>query len=204
MRPIPLIRRAAVSFRLIAAAALVGGAGAAQAAELARVEGFGPASRGFAGGGVAHATGAAASLLNPAELLSIDGDHAFQFQFTEIQARIEVINTATGEGIRNQGLGANRGPYDLPEIAFALRRGNWAFGTGLIAAGGFGIEFGRDSFLSRTTTNNVATGLRISSRVGLLRVPFAVAWRPHPQWRVGASLDYVNGSANLASLLDVQ
>lgn len=204
MRPIPLIRRAAVSFRLIAAAALVGGAWAAQAAELARVEGFGPASRGFAGGGVAHATGAAASLLNPAELLSIDGDHAFQFQFTEIQARIEVINTATGEGIRNQGLGANRGPYDLPEIAFALRRGNWAFGTGLIAAGGFGIEFGRDSFLSRTTTNNVATGLRISSRVGLLRVPFAVAWRPHPQWRVGASLDYVNGSANLASLLDVQ
>ena len=59
-------------------------------------------------------------------------------------------------------------------------------------------------FLSTTTTNNVATGLRISSRIGLLRVPFAIAWRPHQQWRIGASLDYVNSSANLANLLDVQ
>lgn len=199
-----MTRRSTSFLRLCAASSLLASAAMANAAELARVEGFGPVSRGFAGGGLAHPTGAAASLLNPAELLSIDGDRAFMFQFTEIQARIDVINTATGERVRNQGYGANRGPYDLPEVAFAYKRGNWAFGTGLFAAGGFGIEFGRDSFLSTTTTNTVATGLRISSRIGLLRVPFAVAWRPHPQWRIGASLDYVSSSANLADLLDVQ
>ncbi len=147
---------------LFAAGALLASVATAQAAELARVEGFGPVSRGLGGGGLAHPTGAAAILLNPAELLSIQGEHEFQFQFTEIQARIEVINTATGERARNLGYGANRGPYDLPELAFAVRRGNFAFGTGLFAAGGFGVEFGRDTFLSRTTTNNVVTGLPAS------------------------------------------
>ncbi len=204
MRSISLTRRPAPFMKLATATFLLASAASAHAVELARVEGFGPVSRGFAGGGLAHPTGAAASLLNPAELLSIDGDRAFQFQFTEIQARIEVIDSASGERVRNQGYGANRGPYDLPEVAFAYKRGNWAFGIGLFAAGGFGIEFGRDSFLSTTTTNNVATGLPISSRIGQLRVPFAVAWRPHPQWRIGASLDYVNASVNLANLLDVQ
>ena len=199
-----MTRRSAFLRHLLAAGALFASAAGAQAAELARVEGFGPVSRGFAGGGLAHPTGAAAVLLNPAELLSIDGEREFQFQFTEIQARIDVINTGTGERVRNLGYGANRGPYDLPELAFAMRRGNLAFGTGLFAAGGFGIEFGRDSFLSTTTTNSVVTGLRISSRIGLMRVPFAIAWRPHPQWRLGASLDYVKSSANLANLLDVQ
>lgn len=201
MRPnsmTPLLRH------LFAAGALLASVATAQAAELARVEGFGPISRGLGGGGLAHPTGAAAVLFNPAELLSIQGEHEFQFQFTEIQARVEVINTATGERARNLGYGGNRGPYDLPEVAFAVRRGNFAFGTGLFAAGGFGVEFGRDTFLSRTTTNNVVTGLPASSRIGALRIPLAIAWRPHPQWRIGASLDYVNSSVNLASLLDAQ
>ena len=54
MRPVPLTRRAAVSFRLIAAAALRGSASAAQAAELARVEVIStrPASASAIGGSV--------------------------------------------------------------------------------------------------------------------------------------------------------
>ncbi|MBA4285646.1 MAG: hypothetical protein C0434_08965 [Xanthomonadaceae bacterium] len=204
MHAIPMLLRFRHARHLIAAGGLLAASFASPAAELARVEGFGPVSRGLGGGGLAHRTGAAASLLNPAELLSLDGEREFLFQFTEIQARVEVINRDTGEAVRNQGYGANRGPYDLPEIAFAMRRGNWAFGTGLFAAGGFGIEFGRDSFLSTTTTNRVVTGLPISSRIGVMRVPLAIAWRPHRQWRIGASLDYVNSSANLANLLDAQ
>ncbi|MDH4457271.1 MAG: outer membrane protein transport protein [Nevskia sp.] len=204
MHLISRVRCCIFARHLLAASTLLTAAGTVSAAELARVEGFGPVSRGLGGGGLAHRTGAAASLLNPAELLSLEGEREFVFQFTEIQPRVDVINSSTGEAVRNLGLGANRGPYDLPELAFAVRRGNWAFGTGLFAAGGFGIEFGRDSFLSRTTTNSVVTGLPISSRIGAMRVPFAIAWRPHRQWRIGASLDYVNASANLADLLDAQ
>lgn len=176
----------------------------ASAIELARVEGFGPVSRGFAGAGVAHAVGAGSMMLNPAELLRLDSEHEALVQLTQVHARIDIDNRATGETVRNAGLGNNRGPYHLPELAYAWRTGDWAFGTGVFAAGGFGIEYGTQSFLSRTTTNNVATGLPVNSRVAQLRIPFAVAFKPDSRWRLGASIDVVNASLNLASLLDAQ
>ncbi len=176
----------------------------AHAVETARVEGFGPVSRGFAGGGVAHPVGAAASLLNPAELLRLDSPQELMFQLTYIMVSIEVENSATGEVIDTANYGRNRGPYFLPEVAYAVKSGHWAFGTGVLATGGFGIEYGTDSFLSSTTTGHVATGLPISTRVAQLRIPFAVAYAPSDRWRLGASFDVVNASVNLATLLDVQ
>jgi long-chain fatty acid transport protein len=191
----------AVHGLLVAATLFPAGAGAV---ELARVEGFGPVSRSMASAGVAHPVGAAAMLLNPAGLLQLDSDREWMAQFTRIFAAIEVTETATGDRVRNARLGKNRGPYDLPELAFAMRRGDWAFGAGVFAAGGFGIEFGTESFLSRTTTGGVDTGLPVSSRIAQLRIPFALAWQATPRWQLGASLDVVNASVNLASLLDAQ
>lgn len=153
---------------------------------------------------MAHPVGAAAMLLNPAELLRLESSRELMFQFTRIYATIDVINSTTGEKVSNASLGNNRGPYDLPEIAFAVRQGRWAFGTGMFAAGGFGVEYGAESFLSRTTTGNVETGLPISSRIAQMRIPFAFAWQADEQWSVGASLDIVSASINLASLLDAQ
>ncbi len=167
----------------------------AGAIELARVEGFGPVSRGMASAGVAHPVGAAAMMLNPAELLSLDASKEFLVQVTYINANIDTVNSATGERVTNASLGNNRGPYYLPEVAFAMRRGDWAFGAGLFAAGGFGIEYGTESFLSSTTTGDVATGLPISSRIGQTRIPFTLAWQASPKWRDGASLDVTSASA---------
>lgn len=203
-RPAVLAPAASLPARSLLALGLALASASAAAIELARVEGFGPVSRALAGGGVAHATGAGAVMLNPAELLRLETEHETLFQLTEVHAQIEVENSATGESLRNASLGNNRGPYYLPEIAYAWRQGDWAFGTGVFAAGGFGIEYGTQSFLSRTTTNNVATGLPISTRVAQLRIPFALAFKPDTRWRLGASLDVVNASINLASLLDAQ
>ena len=204
--PHPLPRRgmSRVGLRLIASLIASLSAIDAGAAEVGRVEGFGPVSRGMAGAGVAYPVGAAAMLLNPAELLSIESERELSAQITQINAKVTVHNRDTGEELRNSGLPNNRGPYYLPEIAFAMRRGDWAFGTGVFGAGGFGIEFEDDSFLSRTTTNAVETGLESNTRAQLLRIPLALAWRPQARWRLGASLDVVNGSNNLASLLDAQ
>ncbi|MES2681969.1 MAG: outer membrane protein transport protein [Pseudomonadota bacterium] len=174
------------------------------AAELGRIEGFGPISRAMAGAGVAHPHGAAAMMLNPAELLRLDSPQEWLVQITGIHARIEVFNRDTGERVQSANNNDNRGPYYLPEVAFAARRGRWAFGAGVFGAGGFGIEFGNESFLSRTSTFGVQTGLPVNTRVQLLRIPFSLAWQAHPQWRLGASLDVVNASVNIASLLDVQ
>lgn len=69
--------RAASIKKLLAPLILAGASTSNFAVELGRIEGFGPVSRGFAGGGVAHATGAAAIILNPAELLSNKPGHEF-------------------------------------------------------------------------------------------------------------------------------
>lgn len=174
------------------------------AVELGRIEGFGPVSRGFAGGGVAHATGAAAIILNPAELLSNKPGHELMMQVSEIRAAIDVRNEQSHEIVRTANLGNNRGPYDLPEIAYSYRADKWAFGVGLFAAAGFGIEYGRDSFLSTTSTGNVATGLETSSRLTALRIPIALAWQPTPTLRLGAALDIVNLGVNIATLYDAK
>ncbi len=179
-------------------------ASAASAVELARVEGFGPVSRGMAGVGVAVPVGSGAMMLNPAELLTLDAEQELLLQLSEIRPEIPVIQSDTRERRDTLRLGNNRGPYDLPEIAYARRFGDWAVGAGVFAAGGFGGEYGDSSFLSRTTTYGVDTGLRASTRLNHLRIPLALAWRPHARWRVGASVDVVNASMNLASLLDVQ
>ena len=177
---------------------------AAFAVELGRIEGFGPVARGMAGAGVAHKTGAAAMILNPAELMSLDQGHEFMIQVSEIHANIDVRNLQTHQRARNSHLGENRGPYDLPEIAYSFRGNNWAGAIGIFAAAGFGIEYRDRSFLSTTTTGNVDTGLRVSSRLSALRIPFALAWQPNQTIRLGAAIDIVNLGINLATLYDAR
>jgi long-chain fatty acid transport protein len=177
---------------------------ASLAVELARIEGFGPISRGLAGGGVAHQTGSAAIILNPATLLSNKLGHELMVQVSEIHPAIDVRNNDTNEVVRTSSLGNNRGPYDLPEIAYSYRGDDWAFGIGIFAAAGFGIEYGRDSFLSTTSTGNVATGLETSSRLTALRIPIAFAWQATETLHLGAALDIVNLGLNLATLYDAK
>jgi len=197
------IRNAATK-RLLAFSIFAAASCASLAVELGRIEGFGPVSRGFAGGGVAHGTGAAAIILNPAELLSNEPGHELMVQVSEIQADINVRNEQTHEIVRTAKLGNNRGPYDLPEVAYSYRGDDWAFGVGLFAAAGFGIEYGRDSFLSTTSTGNVATGLETSARLTALRIPIAFAWQPTETVRLGAALDIVNLGINVATLYDAK
>lgn len=186
----------------MAAALLLAIAPQVTAVEIARVTGFGPASRAFAGGGIAQPVGAGAMLSNPAELLSLAAPHEFMSQLTYLSPTVDIINDDTGEKARTQSFGNNRGPYYLPEIAFAWLSGDWAFGFGAFTSGGLGLEFGSDTFLSTTTTNHVQTGLPISARLTVGRIPFAVAWSPHPRLRLGASLEAVNITLNMATLLD--
>lgn len=189
--------------RLLAAALLCGG-NASSAIELARVEGFGPVARGLAGGGVAHPTGAAAIVLNPAQLLAQPRGHEWMVQLSTIHANIDVRNSQTHENVRNTHLDSNRGPYYLPELAYSYRADNWAMGVGVFGAAGFGIEYGHDSFLSRTSTGQVDTGLEISSRLSALRIPLSLAWQATPSVRAGVAVEVVNLGINLGTLFDAQ
>ncbi|AKH68412.1 Outer membrane protein transport protein (OMPP1/FadL/TodX) [Spongiibacter sp. IMCC21906] len=193
-----------LSLQTLFASGLIAFSLAGHSVETARIEGFGPVARGLAGAGVAHNTGAAAIILNPAELLSQKPGHELMLQISEIHVNIDIRNLDTHEFARNSHQRNNRGPYDLPEIAYSYRTENWAFGIGAFAAAGFGTEYRDRTFLSRTSTGNVETGLDTTSRIFALKIPLALAWQATDTLKFGAAVDIVRVGLNVATLYDVQ
>ncbi|AEI82631.1 protein TbuX (plasmid) [Cupriavidus necator N-1] len=174
----------------------------ANATEVFNMEGYGPISRGMGGIGVAYDIGSAAMMLNPATLgLMPEGKH-ISIGLDVVNTDIKVTNTATGESVHSGKHGSNNGPYFAPELAFVYRRNPYAFGVGVFAEGGVGTQYGSSSFLSRTTTNSVDTGLDNFSRLLVLRIPFSAAYNVTDKLTVGGSLDVVWTALNVGMLLD--
>lgn len=179
------------------------GAGPARATNVFNLEGFGPISRAMGGTGVAHDIGAAAMMYNPATLGLMEPASEVHVGLDLITTDIKVRNLATGETASSGNHGNNRGPYYAPQVAFTTRRQSVTFGVGAFAEGGLGTEYGTQSFLSRTTTNGIDTGLDNSSRLLVLRIPFSAALQLGDAFTLGASVDAVWTALNLGALLDV-
>lgn len=71
---------------------------------------------------------------------------------------------------------------------------------GAFAQGGLGTEYGKNSFLSRTTSG-ANSGLENSSRLLVLNIPFAASYDVNEKLSVGASLDAMWMGLNLELLL---
>lgn len=184
-------------------AAALSATGTAVATDVFNVEGFGPISRAMGGTGVAHDIGAAGMMYNPATLGLMKNGSELHLGLDLIATDIKARNQATGETASSNNHSNNRGPYFAPEAAYTYRKGLLALGVGAFAEGGLGTEYGSNSFLSRTTTNNIDTGLDNSSRLLVLRIPFAGAYQVNDQLTLGGSVDAVWTSLNLGLLLDV-
>lgn len=187
---------------LVAAACVAAWGTDASATDVFNLEGYGPISRSMGGIGAAYDIGAAAMMMNPATLgLMADGRYVsagLDVVTTDIHAK----NASTGETATSGNHGNGNGPYFAPQAAFVYRHANYAFGVGAFAEGGLGTQFGSSSFLSRTTTNGIDTGLDQFSRLLVLRIPFAAAYNVTDRLTLGASLDVVWTSLNLGALLD--
>jgi long-chain fatty acid transport protein len=165
-------------------------------------EGYGPVSRSLGGAGVAHNIGAASMMNNPATLALIEANTELTAGFNILFPDVEIENLQTGE-IASSGNGSNnRGPYFIPEIAIVHRINAFTFGVGIFAQGGAGVEYGNDSFLSWTTTNDIDTGLEISSRVFNVEIPFSIAYQVNEKLTLGMSYDVIWTAANANFLLD--
>lgn len=164
--------------------------------------GHGPISIGMGGTAAAHDIGPAAMMANPATLgLMSEGKH-FLLGMDVIAADLKVENEATGEVANSHSRGRNNGPYYAPELSFVWRHGPYALGVGAFAQAGVGTQFGSASFLSRTSTNNINTGLDTFSRLIVFQIPFSAAYQATDKLMVGGSLDAVWTSVNLGLLLD--
>jgi long-chain fatty acid transport protein len=152
--------------------------------------------------GAAFNIGSPGMMLNPATLTRMQEGAHLGVGLDIVSADLEVKNTATGEKARSHSRGRNNGPYVGPELSFVWRGDRYALGVGAFASDGVGTQFGDGSFLSRTATNGIDTGLDSYSRLLVLRIPFSVAYEVDDRLSVGASLDAVWTSVNLGFLLD--
>ncbi|MDY6840921.1 MAG: outer membrane protein transport protein [Pseudomonadota bacterium] len=177
----------------------------AGAANVLNFEGFGPVSRALGGAGVAHNIGAAGMMYNPATLGLMEEGAELYVGLDVVGTDVETVNEATGEKAESGKSSAskNRGPvYYAPQMAYTNDIGKLKLGVGAFALGGLGDEFGESSFLSRTATNNVDTGLGNSTRLLNFRIPFAAAYKVNDRLIVGGSVDAVWTALNLQLLLD--
>lgn len=164
--------------------------------------GTGPISQGMGGAGVAYNIGSGAMLVNPATLTEFESGRYASVGIDIVTTDLNVTNTATGEVAHSQSRGRNNGPYVGPELSLIWRNDNYALGVGAYASDGVGTQFGHDSFLSRTTTNNINTGLDSFSRLLVLRIPVSFAYEINEKLSVGGSVDAVWTAVNLGFLLD--
>jgi len=177
----------------------------ATATNIFNLEGFGPISRSLGGAGVAHNIGASAMMYNPATLGLMEKGSQVHVGLDVVGTDINTRNRATGEDATSgkESFIKNRGPiYFAPEFAVTHSRNTFTFGVGAFAQGGLGTEFGRKSFLSKTTVNGIDTGLENSSRLLNLRIPLAASFKVNDKLTVGASVDAVWTQLNLELLLD--
>jgi long-chain fatty acid transport protein len=186
---------------VIAAAAMSAlASGGASATDVFRLEGYGPISRAMGGTATAYDVGAAGMMTNPATLSLMAPGAKLDLGLDVVSPDISVTNRATGEGASSDSHSKNRGPYVAPEVAYTWRQGTLAWGIGAFAQGGLGTEYGKSSFLSKTTSG-ANSGLANSSRLLVLSIPFAASYDVNEQLSVGASIDAIWMGMNLDLLL---
>lgn len=172
----------------------------AWATDVFHLEGIGAISRAMGGTAVAHDVGPGGMLTNPSTLSLEQSDRQAMVGLDLVTTDISVKDQQTGETAKSASHSNNRGPYLAPEAAFTQRFDNLTVGFGAFALGGLGTEYGRGSFLSRST-GGAATGLENSSRLLVLDIPLAASFKVNDALTVGASLDAMWQGLNLDLLL---
>ncbi|MFC6520911.1 OmpP1/FadL family transporter [Undibacterium arcticum] len=172
----------------------------AHATDVFRLEGYGPISRAMGGAATAFDVGPAGMMTNPATLSLMAKGNEIQLGLDGIFADINTRNQASQENASSDSHSKNRGPYFAPEAAYTHREGAFTFGIGAFAQGGLGTEYGKDSFLSKTTSG-ANSGLDNSSRLLVLNIPIAVSYDVTEKLSIGGSLDAMWTGLNLDLLL---
>lgn len=172
----------------------------ANATDVFRLEGYGPIARAMGGTAAAHDVGPAGMMSNPATLSLMAPGSALHLGLDVVTTDIDARNGASGEQVRSGTHSNNRGPYVAPELAYTRRSGAWTLGVGAFAEGGLGTEYGARSFLSKSSSG-ASSQLDNSSRLLVLRIPFAASFELNDKLSVGASLDAIWTGLNLNLLL---
>jgi long-chain fatty acid transport protein len=165
------------------------------------LEGYGAKSHALGGAGMAFDTGNSAVMNNPATLgMMKDGQE-------EISAGVRGLHPDVTIGYGSLSDKSGGSAYYMPSLSYMRKDGRIAWGVAVIAQGGMGTEYGKNSalFQSGRSMNGVyvpLSGEEIRSEVGIGRLMLPFAYNLTENNTIGVSLDLLWGSMDLQMDMD--
>lgn len=179
----------------IAALCAAGFLSSAHATNGMNMEGYGPIATGMGGAATAYDNGTAGMANNPATLqLAPEGhrvDGAVGMLGPDVTTTMQMPGATTDTSSGTS--------YVMPAIGWTKTNDRMTWGVGVFAQGGMGTEYGATSMLAMGSD-----GEAMRSELGVGRVIFPLSYRVNNQLTVGASLDYVWASLDMAMATSTQ
>lgn len=161
------------------------------------MEGYGPIATGMGGASFAYDNGNAGMINNPATLgFMKSGTSRLDVAIGGLHPNV-VSKTAGMPDADSAG-----DAYYMPAMGYIRKDGKLAWGVGMMAQGGMGTEYGKNSFLSFSPTAGAFTGQENRSELGLGRVIFPLSYDVTETVRIGGSIDYLWGGLDLQMMMD--
>lgn len=170
------------------------------------MEGYGPVATGMGGASYAYDNGTGGMINNPATLgfmrsgtsrldVAVGGLHP------NVNSKMTGMPTAGSDG----------DAYYMPAVGYVRKDGKLTYGIGMMAQGGMGTEYGKNSFLSGYQSaaclfpgapcGQGMSGAENRSELGIGRLMFPLAFDVSDSFTVGGSLDYLWGGLDLQMVM---
>jgi long-chain fatty acid transport protein len=185
--------------KIAALIAIAGLSGSAFATNGMNMEGYGPVATGMGGASFAYDNGTGGMINNPATLgfmksgtsrldIAVGGLHP------DVVTSVPAMPAA---GKANSGGDA----YYMPAVGYVRKDGKLAYGIGMMAQGGMGTEYGKNSLLNNGLSMGAqpisSAGYENRSELGIGRLIFPISYDVSDTFKVGGSIDYLWGGLDL-------
>jgi long-subunit fatty acid transport protein len=154
------------------------------------LEGYGSIASAMGGASQAYDVGVAASMSNPATIgLMKQGGFLLSYNgmLPSVSATNKKVDSSTYGDVAEAG-----GLFNMPGMGFVSRGETFSFGLTMLAQGGMGAEYKKDSFLGNP--NDLSDNkypLVNQSELGVMRIVAPVAIELFPGFFLGGSVDWV-------------
>ena len=173
------------------------------------LEGYGARSHALGGAGMAFDTGNSAVMNNPATLgMMKEGDDELGIGIRGLHPDVAV--DYNGQYVKSAGTA-----YYMPSLSYMRKDGKFAWGVAVLAQGGMGTEYGKNSALFQYGMPMSRYGLpmdmskavplsgeEIRSEVGIGRLMLPLAYNLTENTTIGISFDLLWGSMDLQMDMD--
>jgi long-chain fatty acid transport protein len=166
------------------------------------MEGYGPIATSMGGASYAYDNGTAGMINNPATLGFMKSgtsrlDVAIGGLHPNVTSRMAGMADAKSDG----------DAYYMPAIGYVRKDGKITWGAGMMAQGGMGTEYGKNSFLSAgmpSMTGAMTTpafGKENRSELGIGRVMIPLSFDVSDDFKLGGSIDYLWGGLDIQMVM---